>query len=54
MSFGNLWVVDSIRHLGADRLIDMLQQSLFLATSFQEGAAEKDIAINLGLTLINV
>jgi len=25
-SLGNLWVVDSIRHLGADELIDLLQQ----------------------------
>jgi hypothetical protein len=26
VSFGNLWVVDSIRHLGADGLADLLQQ----------------------------
>jgi hypothetical protein len=25
-SFGNLWVIDSIGHLGAYRLVDLLQQ----------------------------
>jgi len=25
-SLGNLWVVDSIRHLGVDKLADLLQQ----------------------------
>jgi hypothetical protein len=24
-SLGNLWVIDSIRHLGADELVDLLQ-----------------------------
>jgi hypothetical protein len=32
----------------------VLQQSLFLVASLWEGAAERDIAINLGLTLIAV
>ncbi len=31
-SFGNLWVVDSIRHLGANGLVDLLQQCVGVAT----------------------
>jgi hypothetical protein len=26
VNFGNLWVVDLIGHMGADRLVDLLQQ----------------------------
>ncbi len=32
MSLGNLWVVDSIRHLGADELANLLQQCVGVAT----------------------
>ncbi len=59
-SLGNMWVVDSTGHLGADELVDLLssawvlQQSLLLTTSLWEGAAKIDIAINHGLTLITV
>jgi hypothetical protein len=31
VSFGNLWVVDSIGHLGADELVDVLQQCVGVA-----------------------
>jgi hypothetical protein len=31
-SFGNLWVVDSIGHSGADGLADLLQQCVGVAT----------------------
>jgi hypothetical protein len=31
-SLGNLWVADSIRHLGADGLADLLQQCVGVAT----------------------
>jgi hypothetical protein len=31
-SLGNLWVVDLIRHLGADRLADLLEQCIGVAT----------------------
>jgi len=30
-SLGNLWVIDSIGHLGADRLVDLLQQCMGVA-----------------------
>jgi hypothetical protein len=30
-SFGNLWVVDLIGHLGADRLVDLLRQCVRVA-----------------------
>ncbi len=32
VSLGNMWVVDSIRHLGVDLLIDLLQQCMGAAT----------------------
>jgi hypothetical protein len=31
-SLGNLWVVDSIWHLGANKLVDLLQQCVGAAT----------------------
>ncbi len=31
-SFGNLWVVDSIGHLGVNELVDLLQQCVGVAT----------------------
>jgi hypothetical protein len=36
-SLGNLWVVDSITHLGADELADLLQQCVGVATKFTFG-----------------
>jgi hypothetical protein len=32
MSFGNLWVVDSIGHLGANELTNLLQQCVGVAS----------------------
>jgi hypothetical protein len=37
VSFGNLWVVDSIGHLGVDRLVNLLQQCVGTATKFTFG-----------------
>jgi hypothetical protein len=31
-SLGNMWVVDLIKHLGADKLIDLLQQYMGATT----------------------
>jgi hypothetical protein len=36
-SLGNLWVVNSIGHLGADELVDLLQQCVGAATKFTFG-----------------
>jgi hypothetical protein len=36
-SLGNLWVVDSIGHLGANELVDLLQQCVGAATKFTFG-----------------
>jgi hypothetical protein len=36
-SFGNLWVVDLIGHLGEDELIDLLQRCLGVAIEFTFG-----------------
>jgi len=37
-SLGNLWVIDSIKHLGADRLTDLLQQCGSVATKSTFGS----------------
>jgi hypothetical protein len=37
MSIRNLWVVDSIGHLGADRLVDLLQQCVGATTKSNFG-----------------
>jgi hypothetical protein len=34
MSLGNLWVVDLIGHLGADKLVDLLQQCVGATVEF--------------------
>ncbi len=55
-----MWVADSIGHLGVDGLADLLQsawvlqQSLLLAITLWEGVAERDTAMNPGLTLTTV
>jgi hypothetical protein len=38
MSFGNLWVANSTRHLGVDGLIDLLQQCVGAAIEFAFGS----------------
>jgi hypothetical protein len=56
-SLRNLWVANSIGHLGADEIVDLLwvlQQSLLLVASLWEGVVERDIATNLNLMPIVV
>jgi hypothetical protein len=36
-SLGNMWVVDSIGHLGVDGLVDLLQQCVGVTTEFTFG-----------------
>jgi hypothetical protein len=56
-NLGNLWVVESIGHLGVDGLADLLQQCVgavvksTFGNKLREKAAERDTAINPGLTL---
>jgi len=59
-NLGNLWVVDSIGHLGADKIVDMLQQCAGVVIKFTfgskslKGSYRKRTAINPGLTLIAI
>jgi hypothetical protein len=54
-SLGNLWVDNSIGHLGADGLVNLLQQCVGVTVESifgnkpQEGVIKRDIAINPGL-----
>jgi hypothetical protein len=57
-TIGNLWIVELIRHLGVDELVDLLQQcvgavakNLLLVASLRKGTTNKNTAINPGLTL---
>jgi hypothetical protein len=59
-NLGNLWVANSIGHLGANGLTNLLQQyvGVVLESTFgnkpQEGIVERDTTIDPCLTLITV
>jgi hypothetical protein len=61
MSLGNLWVVDSIGHLGVDELVNLPQECMGVAikSTFSNkplggSCRKRDTTINLGLTLIAI
>ncbi len=60
MNLGNLLVIDSNVHMGADGLADLLHQCVgataksTFGVSLWEGVADRDITINHGLMLIAI